>query len=91
MNLLFWALTIGVIGKVLLAAGVLWAHTTLAEEHIVDAKVIKTFRIEHTLTIIGITLIIVGYFIELYFYGFTPFKDCDIETCGAALNAAFSR
>lgn len=90
MNILFWALTIGVTGKVLLAAGVLIAHTTLAEEHKVDAKVIKTFRLEHTITIIGITLILFGYFMELYFYGFTPFKTCDIETCGAALNAAFS-
>lgn len=89
MNLLFWALTVGVVGKVLLAAGVLLAHTTLAEEHWVDAKVIKTFRLEHTITIIGITLIIVGYFMEVYFYGYTPFKDCDIENCGAALNAAF--
>ncbi len=81
MIILFWALTVGVIGKVLLAIGVLMAHTAIAHEHKIDAKVIKTFRTEHTITIIGISLIIIGYFMELYFYGLTPFATCSIELC----------
>lgn len=91
MNILFWALTIGVIGKLLLAGGVLMAHTTLAHEHRVDGKVLKAFRMEHTLTLIGIALIVLGYFLEMYFYGFTPFHSCELGTCGAAINAAISQ
>jgi len=91
MTLLFWGLTIGVVGKIMVALGVLLSHTTLAHEHVVDAKVLSSFRKEHTITVIGITLIVLGYFIEVYFYGFTPFKGCDLHTCGAALQAAFSQ
>lgn len=90
MSILFWGLTIGVTGKVMLAAGVLMAHSTLAHEHRVDDKVLRSFRIEHMITVTGILLIFFGYFLELYFYGFTPFHECDLESCGAALNAAFS-
>ena len=91
MNILFWGLTIGVIGKVLLAAGVLMAHSKLAHEHKIDLKVLRAFRIEHTITIIGIILIIIGYFLEVHFYGFTPFLTCEGTECAAALNAAFSQ
>ena len=70
MSILFWALTISVTGKIMLAAGVIMAHTTLAHEHRVDARVIKSFRTEHTITLFGILLIVVGYFMELYFFGF---------------------
>jgi len=90
MNLLFWALTIGVIGKVLLAAGVLIAHSTLAHEHRVDAAVLKSFRKEHIITLVGISLILLGYVLEIYFYGLTPLLSCTLESCGAALNAAIS-
>jgi len=91
MNLLFWGLTIGVIGKVMLAIGVLMAHTMLAHEHKVDAKVLSTFRKEHTITIIGITLIIIGYLLEIYFYGFTSLLTCPLGECAAAVNAAISQ
>ena len=86
MNLLFWALTIGVIGKVMLAVGVLMAHSTLAHEHRVDEKVLRSFRKEHTITIIGITLILFGYVLEMYFYGFTPFHVCDFGVCDTVSN-----
>lgn len=91
MNILFWALTLGVVGKVMLAAGVLMAHSKLAHEHKIDIKVIKAFRLEHTITIIGIILIIVGYVLELHFYGFTPFLTCSGTECTAAINAAFTQ
>lgn len=90
MNLLFWALTIGVIGKVMLAAGVLIAHSSLAHEHRIDAAVLKSFRKEHVITLIGISLILLGYVLEVYFYGFTPLLTCSLEGCGAALNAAIT-
>lgn len=71
MNLLFWGLTVSMIGKVLLAAGVLIAHTELAHEMKVDNLVLKSFKLERILTAVGIILIVVGYIMEIYFYGFT--------------------
>jgi type III secretory pathway component EscU len=88
MNLLFWALTIGVIGKVMLAVGVLIAHSELAHEKRVDAKVLASFRLEHTLTVVGIILIIAGYFMEVYFYDFIQMLTCQGSDCMAAVSAA---
>ena len=88
MNFLFWGLTISVVGKILLAVGVLLAHSEIAHEHKIDAKVLKSFRIERWMTITGIALIVIGYALEIYFYGFTPFLTCEGMECMAALNAA---
>ena len=85
MNLLFWALTVGVIGKVLLAVGVLIAHTKLAHEKKIDQLVLNSFRLEHSLTIAGIILIVVGYGMEIYFYDFVSMLTCSGADC--ALNA----
>jgi len=85
MNLLFWALTVGVIGKVLLAVGVLIAHSQLAHERKIDSLVLKSFRLEHTLTITGIILIISGYLMEVFFYEFgTPLFSCTGRDCAEA-------
>jgi uncharacterized membrane protein YidH (DUF202 family) len=89
MNILFWALTIGVIGKVLLAIGVLVAHSGILHEHRIDREVLRRFRWEHSITILGITLIVIGYFMEVYFYGFTPFLTCSGAECSAAILNAF--
>ena len=88
MNFLFWGLTISVVGKLFLAIGVLKAHSEIAHEHRIDAKVLRTFRTERWLTIIGIALIVLGYGLEIYFYGFTPFLTCSGEECMASINAA---
>ena len=87
MNLLFWALTIGVIGKILLAAGVIIAHTELAHEKRIDTEVLRSFKLELWLTIFGLLLIVVGYLMEIYFYGLTPLLTCDAVECGAALGS----
>jgi len=86
MNLLFWALTVGVIGKVLLAVGVLIAHGQLAHEGRVDGPVLRSFRLEHSLTIAGIILMVAGYGMEVYFYNFVSMLTCFGPDC--ALNAA---
>lgn len=91
MNILFWGLTIGVIGKVLLATGVLIAHGSLAKEKKIDQVVLRGFRIEHTITIIGLILIVMGYFMEIYFYGYTPFLTCSGTECSAAVSNAFTK
>ena len=88
MNLLFWGLTISVVGKVMIAVAVIMAHSEIAHEHKIDAKVLRSFQKERWLTIIGILLIVIGYAMEVYFYGFTPFLTCEGSDCMAAINAA---
>lgn len=84
MNLLFWGLTISVIGKVMLAVGVLIAHSELAHEKRVDNLVLKSFKVERTLTILGLILIVAGYAMEIYFYGFTDMLTCFGPECAVA-------
>lgn len=86
MNLLFWGLTVGVVGKVLLAVGVLIAHSQLVHERTINYLVLKSYRTEHILTIAGLVLIVVGYGMELYFYDFVDMLTCSGTDC--ALNAA---
>lgn len=90
MNILFWGLTIGTIGKVLLGVGVMIAHSSLVKEKRIDMAVLRGYRIEHTITVIGLIMIVVGYFMEVYFYGYTPFLTCTGTECSAAVSAAFS-
>ena len=91
MNLLFWGLTISVIGKVLLATGVLIAHSGIAHEMRIDNAVLKGFKTERILTVVGIVLIIFGYLMEIYFYGFaTTLLTCFGAECMASLPAAIS-
>lgn len=90
MNLLFWGLTISTIGKVMLASGVLIAHSELAHERRVDQLVLKSFRIERILTLAGLILIVAGYAMEIYFYGFTSLLTCTGPECVAALGATFA-
>lgn len=81
MNLLFWGLTLGAIGKVLVVVGVLMAHSEIAHEHRIDAKVLRAFKTERWITILGLLLIVVGYTLEIYFYGFTTLLTCDGFDC----------
>ncbi len=89
MNILFWGLTLGTLGKVLLAVGVIIAHSGIVKERKIDTEVLRGFKIEHTITILGLALIVVGYFMEIYFYGFTPFLTCSGTECSAAIMNAF--
>lgn len=92
MNLLFWGLTVSLIGKIFLASGVLIAHSELAHEKRVDKLVLKSFKLERALTLVGIILIIIGYFMEIYFYGFdTSLLTCFGEECGQAASAILSQ
>lgn len=92
MNLLFWGLTVSLIGKVMLAAGVLIAHSELAHEKRVDSEVLKSFRVERILTVTGLLLIVGGYFMEIYFYGFaTTFLTCFGPECEMAAASYLSQ
>lgn len=91
MNILFWGLTISMTGKLLLAAGVLMAHSKIEHEHKIDGQVIRAFHRERVLTIIGIILILIGYGLELYFYGAdTNMLTCTGDECEAAAAAILS-
>jgi len=91
MNLLFWGLTIGVTGKVMLALGVLMAHSEIAHEHRIDARVLRSFKTERWITIIGILLIVLGYTLEIYFYNFTELLTCEGENCTALIGTFISQ
>ncbi|MEX0918174.1 MAG: hypothetical protein WDZ93_03385 [Candidatus Paceibacterota bacterium] len=89
MNILFWGLTLSLIGKVLLALGVLLAHHKIAHEHRIDRKVLRTFRTEFVITLIGLFLILMGYGLELYFYHFANLLTCHGTDCTPYLEALF--
>lgn len=86
MNLLFWGLTIGTVGKVLLGAGVLIVHHKMAQERSIDNLVIKNFRMEFVLTMVGVLMIVSGYIMEIYFYDMVSMLHCAGNEC--ALKAA---
>lgn len=81
MNILFWGLTIGALGKVLVAIGILKVHHIMALEQRINEKVIHSFAFEKALTILGVIFIFVGYLMELYFYNLTPMLTCTGKEC----------
>ncbi len=88
MNLLFWGLTIGVAGKIILGAAVLLVHLKIFEERKIDGAVLKSIRTEHLLTILGIVLIIAGYVMEIMFYNGVNLFTCEGTECAAMLIGA---
>lgn len=89
MNLLFWGLTLSVLGKVLLAAGVVMAHLKIAHEHRIDRQVIHTFRVEFMMSVVGFILIILGYALEVYFFHGAQLLTCDQVVCMDTLQSLF--
>lgn len=90
MNVLFWGLTLGVLGKVLVVLAVLHMHHSLISEHKIDKKVILSYRQERVLTFIGLFLIVFGYLLEVYFYSPTPLFTCHGEKCAAAVGTVLN-
>ncbi len=83
MNLLFWGITLGALGKILVILAVLHMHHSLIKEHRIDKKVILSYRQERILTFIGLILIAIGYILEVYFYSPTAFFHCSGAECAA--------
>ena len=79
------------IGKVMLGVGVLIAHSELAQEKIVDQQVLRSFRIERVLTIVGLLLIVGGYGLEIIFYNFFDMLTCFGEECVMEAAAVLSQ
>jgi hypothetical protein len=92
MSLLLWGLTVGTVGKLILGVAVLRVHTGILHEHRIDNAVLKSMKRERFVTLIGLSLIAVGYIMEVIFYsGSTQFFSCSGPECVAAVNAAFSQ
>lgn len=68
MNLEFIGFTLDVIGKIMVAFTAIMVHYRFRKEHKVDERVFRSMRREHLLGIIGIALIILGFFLQ------APFK-----------------
>ncbi|MBY0309838.1 hypothetical protein K2Q16_01695 [Patescibacteria group bacterium] len=85
MSILFWALTFGVIGKILLAVGILKVHYVMSQEKRIDSEVIHSFHYEKILTLIGIGFIVTGYLMELYFYNGLHMLSCTGGECAASV------
>ena len=88
MNILFWGITLGVVGKVLVVLAVLHMHHSLISEHKIDKKVILSYQQERFLTFIGLILIVSGYLLEVWFYSPTTMFFCDHGECEAAISSA---
>lgn len=65
MDLLFWGLTIRVVGEILIGIAVFNVHRHITKEHRIDKDVLDAIRLERWLAICGIVFIIVGYLIEI--------------------------
>ena len=82
MSLLFWGMTLSVVGKGMLALGIIWVHVTMANERRIDDRVIKSFRSELYLTVLGFLLIVTGYFLEIQALGgFSDLMKCHDAEC----------
>lgn len=86
MDLLFIGMTLSVVGKGMLALGVVWVHITMANERRIDDLVVRSFRTELYVTLLGFALILVGYIIEVVALGgFTSMSTCVGPDCAAAV------
>jgi hypothetical protein len=72
MSLLFWGLTLSVIGKVLLGLTVMMVHWKIIKEHKIDRVVLKEMRRERNVALLGIILIVAGYLLELMAFDIYP-------------------
>lgn len=73
MDLLFWGLTAGIIGKILLGVAVINVHWHIIREKHIDEDVIGALKRERWVAIMGVILMVVGFFLELFVYGYLPF------------------
>jgi MFS superfamily sulfate permease-like transporter len=71
-GILFWGITISMIGKVLLGVTVMMVHWKVVKEHKIDRVVLKEMRRERNLAFLGILFILVGYYLELVGNGILP-------------------
>jgi len=65
VNLEIIGLTLEFIGTIMIGVAVILTHRKIRKEHRIDKRVIKELRLEQSVSIIGVILIIVGYIVNL--------------------------
>lgn len=70
MDLLFLGITFGVLGKVILGITVIKVHHKIVKEHRIDGAVLREIKKERNLAILGIIFMVIGYILEVMFYGY---------------------
>lgn len=65
MSIEFLGFTLDVIGKVMVAFTAIMVHRRFRKEHKVDERVFRSMRREQLLGIIGISLIIIGFILQI--------------------------
>jgi len=71
--MLFWGLTLGILGKTFLVISVIFVHKKITEEKRIDGLVLMEMKRERALALIGLALILAGYVLELLYYDFISF------------------
>lgn len=56
--------TLDVVGKIMIAFTAIMVHHRFLKEHKVDERVFRSMKKEQLIGILGITFIIIGYFLE---------------------------
>jgi hypothetical protein len=72
-NVLFWGITLGMVGKLLLGITVITVHSHILREQRIDTDVIRAMRRERKLALMGVIFIVIGYFLEAVHFGILPF------------------
>ena len=92
MNLLLLGITLGTIGKLIVAIAVLRVHTYIIREHTIDAVVLKALKREQYITLFGLLLIVFGFIFEMFFYNSnTNFFSCVGSECVGLIQNAFQK
>lgn len=71
MLVLYIGLTVGTLGKIVLGVAVLRVHEYILKEHKIDGVVFSAIKRERYITAAAVALIVIGYALEMYFYGTT--------------------
>ncbi len=73
LDVLFWGITLGMIGKILLGIAVLMVHSKVVSHRGIDKLVLREMQHERNITIIALLMIIGGYILEMIAFGYLPF------------------
>lgn len=66
MVLEFWALTFDTVGKILIAVMALLVHRRIKREGGIGKRALKEMKLEQSIGVLAILLIITGYVLHLY-------------------------
>jgi hypothetical protein len=65
MSIEFWGLTLRTIGEIIIGFSIIRVHIRIMQEHKLDKRVYRSIQKEKFWGLIGIILILIGYFLEV--------------------------